>query len=253
MAKPNLLGMVQDILSTLDGDTVNSISDTYEATQIARQIRTTYKELAVEYNLGAHEQLVSFSPFSDPDFPTFFHIPEDMSEVKWIKYNKDTDDSPQDNYSEVKYLDPKAFIEYTNNRNSLDANVQTVLYGVDEVKLYIYNDRHPTYWTTFDDEVVVMDSFNSQQDTTLQQSKMQAMVQTMPPFVLTDLHVPDLPQNLFPLLYKTSEARCYAIYKQTDSPRLAMEERWQRIRAQRTRYNAIKRNLLNREFYGRQR
>jgi len=251
MAKPNLLSMVQDVLSTLDGDSVSSISDTYEASQIARQFRTTYRELVVEYNLGVHEQLVSFDPYSDPDFPTHFRIPEEMSELKWFKYNKKTDEDATDAYKDVCYLAPSDFLAYTNSRDSTDSTVQTVLYGEDQVKLYIRNDKHPDYWTSFDDETLVCDSFFSDLDTTLQQSKVQAVMQTMPPFTLTDNHIPDLPQNLFPLLYKTTEARSYSLFKQTENSRLDREERWQRIRAQRTRYNVTERGKISRPDYGR--
>lgn len=253
MAKPTLLQMVQDVLHTLDGDTVSSISDTYEATQIARQFRTTFRELAAEYNLGAHEELVSLIPLSDPDFPTHFQIPENMHELKWLKYNKREVDVGDDSdlYQDVNYLDPKAFLDYTNGRNSTDSNVQTVEYGTDLVKIYVLTDKHPEFWTSFDDEFIVCDSYFSDLDTSLQQSKVQALMSAMPPFTLTDAFVPDLPQNLFPLLYKTTEARCYALYKQTESPRLDREERWQRIRAQRTRYSMTERQKFIGPNYGR--
>ena len=42
MAKMTLLAMVQDILNDMDGDEVNSISDTVEAEQVAQIIKTTY-------------------------------------------------------------------------------------------------------------------------------------------------------------------------------------------------------------------
>ena len=242
MAKPTLLAMVQDILYTLDSDAVSSISDTYEATQIARQIRSTYKELVVEYDLGANEELSTLEPLSDPNFPSHLKIPDNMSELKWWKYNKKEVEADSDKYSEVQYLTPKDFVEYTNTRDSTDAAIQTVLYGTDDVKLYIRTDKHPDYWTSFDDEYVVCDSYFSDLDTSLQQSKIQALMSTMPAFTLSDTFVAVLPENLFPLLQKTAEAKCYSIYKQTENLRLDREERWQRIRAQRLRYNVTQRN-----------
>lgn len=251
MAKPTLLAMVQDILYTLDSDTVSSISDTYEATQIARQIRATYKELVVEYNLGAHEELATLTPLSDPSFPTHFLIPDEMSELKWWKYNKMEDENGPAAYSEVTYLEPKDFVEYTNNRDSTATNVQVVLYGDDQVKINVLTDKHPDYWTSFDDQYIVCDSYFSDLDTSLQQSKVQALMSVMPPFTLADTFVPDLPENLFPLLQKTAEAKCYSIYKQTENLRLDREERWQRIRAQRLRYNVTQRNKFLGPNFGR--
>ena len=42
MAKMTLLEMVQDIMSDMDSDEVNSINDSQEATQVAQIIKSTY-------------------------------------------------------------------------------------------------------------------------------------------------------------------------------------------------------------------
>ena len=42
MAKMNLLAMTQDILSDMDSDEVNSITESVEALQVAQIIKTTY-------------------------------------------------------------------------------------------------------------------------------------------------------------------------------------------------------------------
>lgn len=48
MAKLTLLDIVQDILSDMDSDTVNSITDSVESLQIAQIVKTTFFEIITE-------------------------------------------------------------------------------------------------------------------------------------------------------------------------------------------------------------
>ena len=54
MAQRTLLRLVQDILSSLDSDEVNSISDTPESLQVANIVRTTYEDLVSLLDLPEH-------------------------------------------------------------------------------------------------------------------------------------------------------------------------------------------------------
>ena len=98
------------------------------------------------------------------------------------------------------------------NRDSLDATVETVE-GFDDSVLLIYNDRQPTYWTSFDDEYLVFDSYDRTVDTTLQESKIQAYGYVEPTFVIRDTFVPDLPAKAFPYYLSTAKAKCFSVLR----------------------------------------
>mgnify|MGYP000149502562 CR=1 FL=1 len=56
----------------------------------------------------------------------------------------------------------------------------------------------PSFYTSFDDEHIVMDSYKSSVETTLQNSKTQAYGVVYPTFTISDTFTPDLDDTLFP-------------------------------------------------------
>jgi hypothetical protein len=229
-----LLDIVQDILSTLDSDTVDSISDTWEATQIANIVKNVYMDIVSEYGLPCNQKLGYLEGLGDTTWPTHLRIPTDVRRVLWWKYNKKLDTSDPSAYNDVVYLDPKEFVEYCNSRDSTDSTSQ-IIEVEGGVYLTVQNNKAPTYWTSFDNEYVICDSFDSAVDATLQQSKVQAYLEYGPTFSVVDTFVADLPDNLEQLFYRTCENTAYALFKQTLNPKLERKEHNLRIRAQRNK------------------
>jgi hypothetical protein len=248
-----LLDMTQDILSTLDSDPVNSISDTYESLQVATLIKTTYQDIVEEYGLPTNQKLSYLEGVGDLDRPTHLKIPDNVRGLHWWKYDKRLDIADALMYTKVNYYSPIEFIEYCNQRDSLDTtNYQTITLEAN-VKIIIGKTAHPYIWTSFDNEYVVCDAYNSDVDATLQQSKTQAFLEYGPTFTFADAFVPDLPENLSTLLFRTAENTCYALFKQTVNPKLEQKERRLRIRAQRnkTKVDEQQNNVRGRPDYGR--
>ena len=248
-----LLEMTQDILSTLDSDPVNSISDTYESLQVATLIKTTYEDIVTEYGLPTNNKLTYLEGVGDTNRPTHLKIPDNVKALHWWKYDKRLDISDALMYTDIIYKDPKDFIDYCNNRDSLDtSNYQTIVLE-SNVKVVVHKMSHPYIWTTFDNKYVVCDAFNSDVDATLQQSKTQAFLEYGPVFTFVDAFIPDLPENLSSLLYRTAENTAYALYKQTVNPKLEQKEKRLRIRAQRNkiRVDEQQTNSRGRPDYGR--
>jgi hypothetical protein len=123
-------------------------------------------------------------------------------------------------------LAPESFLKYTDERNSNDSNVQTV---IDTVPLYILNDRAPLYWTSFDDEYIIMDSFDSDVDSTLQASKMQVWGSREPAFTISDSFIPDLPARAFPYLLSEAKSVSFNALKQAGNPKEEQRSRRQRV------------------------
>jgi hypothetical protein len=91
-----LLDMTQEILSALDSDSVNSISDTVESTQVARIIQRKYYDIIARAPMAEQKVLYQFDASGDDTKPTLMTIPTGMSNIEWVKYfDSSTADSQQ--------------------------------------------------------------------------------------------------------------------------------------------------------------
>src|SRR5260221_14258513 len=86
MAEQTLLTIVQNILSAMDADEVNSISDTTEARQVAQIVQNKYYDIVSRGYLPEHDQLFQLNPSLDVTRPTLMYIPDAVSQVRWVKY-----------------------------------------------------------------------------------------------------------------------------------------------------------------------
>lgn len=201
-----LLEIVQQILSDMDGDEVNSISDTAEAEQIARVVRSTYNNIMSKETWPHTRRVMNLIPSTDSEKPTHMTLPAAVKEVVTVNYNKATNDTTQIQYRECKYLGVDDFLRKLNTRDSTADNIETVV-DPSGVPLLIQNDKAPTYFTSFDDTTLVFDSYDAEVDTTLQASKTQAVVYIMPEFSLSDTFTPDLPPDMFQFLLEEATSR----------------------------------------------
>jgi hypothetical protein len=173
MARPTLLDLTQRILSAMDSDSVNSISDTLEAEQIADIIRETYLDIVDEYDLKAVHTIFKLNASGTTARPTHMSLPEGYHSVEWIAYDKRaTSSATQRVFTKIPYMEPGDFVAAINGRNNDDAEVD-VISDPTGVELLIRNDTHPSYWTTFNGNLFVFDSYDSSIDSTLQSSKTQ--------------------------------------------------------------------------------
>ena len=87
MPQMTLLAVVQDILNDIDGDEVNSINDTIEAQQIAQVVKTTYFNIMENGRDWPHLEKMFQLEAGTVAKPVYMKLPDDIQEVKWIKYN----------------------------------------------------------------------------------------------------------------------------------------------------------------------
>ena len=99
----NLLAMTQDILSDMDSDTVNSINHSVEALQVAQIIKTTYYNIIDGKDYAFLYELFKLQASGTADKPTHMKLPEDIIDLKWIKYNNKKNIKDKDNYQMVQY------------------------------------------------------------------------------------------------------------------------------------------------------
>lgn len=230
MATRTVLSMVQNILSSMDSDEVNSLSDTIESAQVAEVIKEVYEDMVMEYELPSNHTLFQMTAATTAK-PTHMTLPSNVVKLEWIKYNNLNAVSDPLNYQEVIYLEPEVFIELVSARTSSDSTVDSIS-DDSGVTLLITNNANPSYWTSFDDVTIILDSYDSGLETNLQNSKTNCYGIIENTLTLTDVTVPNLPPQLFPLLLTESKSRCYAYFKQTINAKVEQRSRRQRIMQQ---------------------
>ena len=246
--KLTLLEMVQDILSDGDSDEVNSLADTVEAMQVARIVRTAYNEIIDSRTYWAHlSKLIELTAAGAAATPTQFTMADNIQYMEWIKYNKKASGA-KETWEDVKYLKPKDFLDLVHSRVSTNSNVQTVNTGIGG-EILILNDEQPTYWTTFDDETIIMDSFDNTVDSTLQGSKTQASAYVDGTWTFSDTFTPDLPSKNFS--YLLAEAKSVYFNSILQEPNSKEEQRSRRQRTVSARNHRRSNKGIRTPDYGR--
>lgn len=227
MARPNLLEIVQIILSDMDSDVVNSIDDTDEATQVAQIVKSTFDAMIANRNWPHTRRMINLTASTDSDFPVYMSFQEEMKEMISIFYEKHRDGDTRLRYEEVKWKDPDDFLRYTNQRDSTDANT-LIVQDPSGVKLLISTNKAPTYYTSFDDRTLIFDSYDNLVDSTLQASKTQARAYIIPEFELINTYIPDLPKEAFPALIEEATSKAQFKLRQMSDTKSEQEATRQR-------------------------
>lgn len=243
--KKSLLEIVKSMLNDTDSDDVNSISETVEALQFAHIVESVFNDIISTRSVPEHESLIKLTALSDSDFPTHFVLEDNQAKIEAIWYDTSTDSTFD--YKRIHYETPMEFLQRVDRRSS-DSTVD-VKDKTGGTNLRIYNDRSPTYYTSFDDEHIVMDAFNTSVDSTLQQSKVRAIGVTYPTFTISDDYVPDLDVSFFPYLIQESKSRAFAVYKGSINPKVEQTARRQKVHVQNDKHRT--QAPLRKRNYGR--
>src|SRR5215475_10988464 len=86
MATPTLLSMVQNILSAMSSDEVNSIGDTVESMQVAQILQNKYYDIVARGDLRLDEQLIQLVPSDTTAAPVLMYLPAGTSRIDWMQY-----------------------------------------------------------------------------------------------------------------------------------------------------------------------
>jgi hypothetical protein len=213
MAKMTLLEMTQDILSDMDSDEVNSINDSIESLQVAQIIKTTYYNIIDGRDYDFLYELFQLESSGTSSRPTHMKLPENIIDLKYIKYNTRKSADTKDKYLKIDYLNPEDFMEVLDTRDSSKSNV-TVVTDTTGISLNIKNDKAPEYFTSFDDENLVFDYHDSAVDSTLTNSKTQCHGKRSVAFTLSDSFTPDLPVQMFSYLLAEAKSVAFVTLKQ---------------------------------------
>lgn len=215
--KRTLLSMVQDILSDMGGDEINSIKDTDESMRVARIIKNVFFALMSNSAWPMSRRAVTLTARSSSDFPTHMVVDDDLKELISVFYNTAQFDDDRILYKEIEYKEPTDFLRKLNNRDSTSSDARVV---VDDsgIKLIILTNKAPEFYTSFDDKNIIFDSYDEKVDGSLQESKLQAEGYIMPSFSLEDNFIPEMPADLFSLLLEKSTSAAQSKIREIQDP-----------------------------------
>lgn len=243
--KMTLLEIVQSILSDMDAENVNSLSDTTEAMQVASIVRDTYFNIISNRNVPEHKQFIKLVALSDSARPTHMKYGDDVQDIEKVWYDTSRDGSFE--YTEIRFVTPLDFITLSDGIQSNYVEVSDIKAGT---KIRVGTNKAPSYYTSFDDEHIVFDSYDSTVDSTIQNSKSRAYGVKVPSFSVTeDTFIPDMDHNYFPLLLNESKSVSLSLLKGGPDPKVDQAARRQRARVQDNKYNTTRTRGLSK--YGR--
>ena len=241
--KRTLLEMVQSILSDMDSEAVNSISDSVEAEQVASVIQDTFFNLIAARDIPEHRQLIKLTSLSDSTKPTHFKYPTDTRQLSRVDYNIATTGTT---YREITFVEPMVFIDRMNQDSSSSITVTDVAGGT---TLFIGNSTSPSYYTSFDDEHIVMDAYDATVDSKLQNSKSRAFGYVYPTFTISDSFEPDLDDTMLPYMLAEAKSTCFSLFKSGSDPKIEQSARRLKSFVQNDMYKTKRAN--KRPHYGR--
>ena len=238
--KSTLLQVVQSILSDMDSENVNTLSDTVEAQQIASVVEDTYFNIIAARDIPEHNKLIPLVSLSSTARPTHFTYPARTKQLMRVDYNIGTASSPD--YREIVYVEPLVFID------RMDETAKKVTTVDQSVELFVATDKDPSYYTSFNDNHIIMDAYDVSVEANLASNKTRAFCAIYPTFSQTDSFAIDLDQTLMPLLLAEAKSACMSLFKGGSDPKVEQSARRLKSYVQNDQY---KTRLASRNQYGR--
>ena len=212
--KMSLLDMVIDIMSDMDSDNVSAIGDSGESTQVARIVRSVYFEMIARKDWPHLRKTLALENSGVSAQPNRLKLPTAISKLDYFAYSSRKEVTEDQKFREMKYLYPDQFLQHTNGRKTSNTNVDEVV--ISDMTMFILNDAVPTYYTSFDDEWLVLDSYVSDLSTTLTGGQAQCIAYSQPEWTHEDTFVPDFPTEVFPTFLAEAKSACFARIKEQE-------------------------------------
>lgn len=253
MAK-TLLEVVQDVLVSIDGEEVNSISDTIEASSVAEIVKACYDAIIATTELRETKKPFTLTALG-PTKPIMLERPANIISIQWIKYDTREDGDPYPSWTDMKYLDLESFLNLTLGLpGETDTSIESFTYNIDgsNISFYYKNDKHPEFYTTIDDTFILFDSYNSEIETNLQESKTMCFGQVDTLFEKIDGFIIPFDKKSLVQLVEESKARSSIELRQTQNPAAEKVARRLHVRSQfDNRQIGRKETYEDRKGYGR--
>lgn len=248
-SNPTFLEIVKYILSELESDDVDSISETVESEQVARICIRVFSNLIAGRDWPHLDKVVQLAELST--MSTGFKLDPEMRKILNVKYNKLLEVGDRDRYVELPFVPWTEFIKHLEQRDSLspDVIVQTTIDGL--VSLNILTNKQPEYYTVYSNDFLVLDSFNQDIEPRAATTSLQVFGSMLPMVKLEDTFKFNLPLEDHPWFINECINYCYVNIKQSVNPKL--EQMTTSIRRRMAHNQWVKHKGVTYPDYGRKR
>lgn len=231
--KYTLLELSQIIASSMDSDEFTSINDTTESYQIAQVIRTTFYDLANQGHFPEHMVLFNLLETSAAT-PTRMTLPTDINSLKWLKYNVEDLVNTDQQWEILRplSLEDFTFRMHQLNESATDVDTYNLTIGSSTISILLINDKAPEFYTTYDDNSIIFDSYDSTTETFLRTIKTEGYGRKIQTFSMYDSFTPTLDEDQFALLLQESKSLAWAELKQTPHAKAEQSARRHKISQQ---------------------
>lgn len=233
MPRYTYLEIVNSISQDINGrdkqDIIYTLDQTLESTFIKRVVKETYYSI-----IDGKDWPHLYKPFllsaRGVGAPTQMTLPSDVMELDYIKYNVRKATDTKDKFLTIERLEPKEFMDITDGRDSSATEVDSTT-DDSGITINVFNDRAPKYWTSFDDDIIIFDAYDSAIDTNnLIDGKTQCRGKVYPTVTESDSFVFDLPTEAFTYLLVESKNMSTLLLNKEANPKLEQMSNTQRRR-----------------------
>ena len=247
--KYTLLELIQRILSSIKGEEVNNYNDTAESLVIRDIVKECFYNIIGTQDFPELKTLFELTASGDSAKPTLMTLPSDVVGLEWVKYNKIASGETAPNFGYVRYLPLADFMSVIHQLKTTEDNVGTfnVTTGSsDSIEFYYTDNRAPEYYTSYDDNTLIFDSYDSAVDSTLQKSK--TLCYGLKSGAWTDSNSFTLPLDAqqFNILLKEAKAMAWEELRQTQNATAGMQARRAKIAAEKKKDRA---NYNHKDYY----
>jgi hypothetical protein len=230
-----LLQIVQEVLESIDGDEVNSIGDTLEASSVAGVVKSCFDTILLTKD-NREAQLPFTLTAYGVSKPVLMERPDDIISVDWIKYDIREDGDPYPQWRTIEYLNLKEFLEYSQNLpGQLDSSMfESFVQNINgsNITFYYRKDTEPRFYSTLDDKLILFDAYNSVTESSLQESKTTCFGTYNLEFQKNDGFVIPFDRKTTLQLIEDSKARASIQLRQTQNPAAEKVARRLHVRSQ---------------------
>lgn len=200
---------VQRVLEKLNLDPVNSINDTEDSLLVSREAESTFYDMMSRADWPDKIDLVRLTSSASLSRPTELTLEEEVYFIRDLRYDITTPNDDGKRIREVRWVEPEDFLRKVHSRNTQANNVVEVMYKT--TPIFIIDNAMPTFYTSFDNKTLVLDSYDKSVEDSLQGSKAICYAKVVPNWVQEDDFVIPVQDNYYPV-YLAALASACALY-----------------------------------------
>lgn len=219
--KLTLLQVINTYQDFTDGFRVSTIDDGIEAQQIASIAEKVFYDLDEDVFGNRHlESLVQLESLADSEKPNYLKLPNNASDIRHdaVMYNtSQTNDEIE--MREMIYITPLEFLEKLGKIKAKTTN--RLVTDFSGYKFRVATNKPPEYYTSFDDEYLVFDSYDKIADDTLQASKSGVITKISRSFTQSDTYIIDFPEWFHPTYLNAVMSEASAALREEPLPSIS--------------------------------